>query len=104
MEAIKPSQYAGTRNFINGNVSYLSPYISRGVISTKQVTEYVQQQDYKPYLVSKFMQELAWRDYYQRIYQALGDKLLTDIHHKQPGYKRKQLPTAIYEARPVLML
>lgn len=99
MQSIKPSKYAGTRNFINGNVSYLSPYISRGVISTKQVMEYVLQQDYKPYLVSKFLQELAWRDYYQRIYQALGDKLLTDINHKQPGYIHKQLPVAVYKAQ-----
>lgn len=98
MHSIKPQKYAGTRNFINGNVSYLSPYISRGVISTKQVMEFVQQQDLKPYLVSKFIQELAWRDYYQLVYKELGDALLKDIKHKQPGVVHKQLPEAIYKA------
>ena len=98
MHSIKPSQYAGTRNFINGNVSYLSPYISRGVISTRQVMEYVLQQDYKPYLISKFLQELAWRDFYQRVYQNLGDKLLEDISYPQKNNTRKQLPAAIYDA------
>ena len=98
LHSIKPAQYAGTRNFINGNVSYLSPYISRGVISTKQVMEFVLQQDYKPYLVSKFIQELAWRDYFQLIYKELGDKLLTDIHYTQSNYIHKQIPTAIVNA------
>lgn len=98
MHTIKPSQYAGTRNFISGNVSYLSPYISRGIISTKQIMEYVLQKNYKPYLISKFLQELAWRDYYQRVYQWLGDDMLKDIKHKQPKYTRKQLPAAIYNA------
>lgn len=98
MQSIKPSQYAATRNFVNGNVNYLSPYISRGVISTKQVMEYVLQQDLKPYLISKFLQELAWRDYFQRIYQSLGDKLLADIAFEQKEVKHRELPTSIYKA------
>jgi len=32
---INPVLYGKTRNFINGAVTYLSPYISRGVISVK---------------------------------------------------------------------
>ncbi len=98
MQSIKPSKYAGTRNFINGNVSYLSPYISRGVISTKQVMEYVQQQGFKPYLVSKFILELAWRDYFQLVYKELGDNLLRDIKQPQPGFIHKQIPAAIFNA------
>ena len=31
---IDPARYSKTRNFINGSLTYLSPYISRGVIST----------------------------------------------------------------------
>ena len=35
VKSFKPNKYATTRNFINGSVSYLSAYVSRGVISTK---------------------------------------------------------------------
>ena len=35
IESINPVKYAGTRNYKNGNVTRLSPYISRGVISTR---------------------------------------------------------------------
>ena len=38
INAIHPEKYSKTRNFLNGEVTYLSPYISRGVLSTKQVT------------------------------------------------------------------
>jgi deoxyribodipyrimidine photo-lyase len=36
---IDPIKYARTRNFINGQITYLSPYITRGVISAKQVMD-----------------------------------------------------------------
>ena len=35
IEAIEPVSYSKNRNYIDGAVSKLSPYISRGVISTK---------------------------------------------------------------------
>lgn len=99
LNKIKPQQYAGSRNFINGAVSYLSPYISRGVISTKQVLEKVlKEKNLKPYSIKKFIQELAWRDYYQLAYRELSDAILKDITYKQPGATHKQMPLAIYDA------
>ena len=35
IDLIDPINYSRNRNFIDGSVSKLSPYISRGVISTK---------------------------------------------------------------------
>ncbi len=35
IDRIDPVKYSSTRNYMNGAVSYLSPYISRGVISYK---------------------------------------------------------------------
>jgi len=37
LENINPDKYAATRNFIDGLGTYLSPYISKGVISLPQV-------------------------------------------------------------------
>ena len=37
INAIDPVKYANTRNFVDGAVTYLSPYISRGVITTQYV-------------------------------------------------------------------
>lgn len=88
---IDPIRYAKTRNFIDGDVSYLSPYISRGVISVQQVKEAVLKKGYKPYQIEKFLQELAWREYFQRVWQAKGTSAIntalkqeqTDLSHMQ---------------------
>lgn len=98
MHTIKPTQYGKTRNFTDGAVTYLSPYISRGVISTKQVFDLVLKNDIKEYSVKKFIQELAWRDYFQLVYKELGDKLMQDITYQQKGAKYKRMPAAIYNA------
>ena len=41
VRSIDPVKYGSTRNYINGAMTYLSPYISRGVISTKFILEEV---------------------------------------------------------------
>ena len=67
LDQIKPLEYARNRNFIDGSVTRLSPYISRGVISTKQVLNYVLKKGFGSKKIEKFIQELAWRDYWQLI-------------------------------------
>jgi deoxyribodipyrimidine photo-lyase len=67
MDRIDPILYGKTRNFIDGAVTYLSPYVSRGVISTKFVLENILNRGYHPNGIEKFVQELAWRDYWQQV-------------------------------------
>jgi deoxyribodipyrimidine photo-lyase len=93
-----PVAYARSRNFIDGAVTYLSPYISRGVISTKQVLQNIMGRGYKLYQIEKFIQELAWREYFQRVGQAKPNLYNTDI--KQPQFKvaNTSVPTALLDA------
>ena len=60
-EEIDLKKYGQTRNYINGNVTKLSPYISRGLISTKTVFNNLINRNINPKNVIKFIQELAWR-------------------------------------------
>jgi deoxyribodipyrimidine photo-lyase len=98
LQHINPVKYAKTRNYINGGVTYLSPYISRGVISVKQVQDMVLRKGYKPYEIEKFLQELAWREYFQRVWQAKGDLIWQDLKQMQPGTLHHQMITAIQNA------
>jgi deoxyribodipyrimidine photo-lyase len=82
VEAINPIKYGKTRNYLNGAVTQLSPYISRGVISTQQVLQSVLHKGYKIYAIEILIKELAWRDYYQQVWKALNNKINDDI--KQP--------------------
>ncbi len=97
LHKLQPVQYAKTRNFINGDVSYLSPYISRGVISLAQIKKYVLQK-HKPYQVQKFLQELAWREYWQRIWQNKGNAVFTDLKHLQLQTQHHHMITAVLNA------
>ncbi|MBI1343701.1 MAG: deoxyribodipyrimidine photolyase [Terrimonas sp.] len=95
MRHINPVSYALTRNHIDGHVSYLSPYISRGVISTKQVLAAVLDNGFELSETKKFIQELAWREYYQRTWQQLEDGMFTDIRVYRNGVNNRLVPAAI---------
>ncbi|NER17227.1 FAD-binding domain-containing protein [Spongiivirga citrea] len=99
IDLIDPIKYGKTRNFINGAVTYLSPYISRGVISTKQVLANVLEKGYKTYDIEKFIQELAWRDYWQQVWIAKGNKINTDLKRPQEDVTNHELAHAVIEGQ-----
>lgn len=98
VEKIDPVEYARSRNFLNGAVTRLSPYISRGVISPKYVLDVVQKKGHPHYQLEKFIQELAWREYFQRVWQSEGNKIDSDLKHEQTDVENSQMPTALINA------
>ena len=78
-----PASYGRTRNFVDGNVSRLSPFISRGVTSTRAVLESCVNRGFSLEANEKFFQELAWRDYWQQIWIEKGGLIDQDLTHKQ---------------------
>jgi len=98
IDAIDPLKYRASRNYINGAVSYLSPYISRGVISTKFIFDEILKKGHHPQQAEKFIQELAWRDYWQQVWIAKGEAINQDIKHTQAPVSNTEVPKAILEA------
>ena len=98
VDCIDPINYAKTRNYIDGAVTRLSPYISRGVISTKQVFEQVMRKGYDFRSAEKFVQELAWRDYWQQVWMAKGEAIDTDLKQPQSHVSNHSMPLAIVSA------
>ncbi len=94
---INPTKYAKSRNYISGAVTYLSPYIARGVISLPQIKNDILSK-YKFYEAEKLLQELAWREYFQRQWQFYGDNIFTDIKQPQQQVTHYQIPEAIVAA------
>lgn len=91
-----PIRYAQSRNYVDGDVSYLSPYISRGVISTRQVLEQVLSKGYALPQITSFVKELCWRDYFQRVAQVRN--LNECIKHPQAPVAHQYIPTAVLNA------
>ena len=98
VDAIEPVKYCSSRNFIDGAVTYLSPYISRGVISTKFVFDQVLKKGFQKEQIEKFIQELTWRDYWQQVWIAKGDEINTDLKKDQPSVTNHKMPKTVVEA------
>jgi deoxyribodipyrimidine photo-lyase len=97
--AIDPVQYGKTRNFTDRAVTRLSPYISRGVISTRQVMEALFEGPCSEQGMTKLLQELAWRDYFQQVWRARGERINEDMRQPQPGVLHREMPDAVLEAK-----
>lgn len=95
---IDPIKYRSSRNYIDGAVTYLAPYISRGVISTKQVLAITLERGFHPKQIEKFIQELAWRDYWQQVWITKENAINSDLRHEQPNVAHHEIPTAITNA------
>ncbi|MDA9356981.1 deoxyribodipyrimidine photolyase [Flavobacteriaceae bacterium] len=97
LDNLSPIEYAKNRNFVDGSVSMLSPYISRGVISTRQVLEHLINQGFEGNKIEKFIQELAWRDYWQLIW--IEKDINFNIKNKQTDVNQNEISKSIIKAK-----
>jgi deoxyribodipyrimidine photo-lyase len=86
---IDPIAYGHSRNYLGGAVSYLSPYIRHGIISLNEVRNFAleaapEDEPIRP--IEKFVQELAWRDFWQRVYQQNPDWIWQDVETYKTGF------------------
>lgn len=96
LDKIDPVKYGYTRNHIDGAVTRLSPYISRGVISTRMVLEKMFKKGYRLHQIESFVKELCWRDHFQRVAQIKNISM--DIRHEQSPVAHYEIPAAIVNA------
>ena len=85
--------YSRNRNFLNGNVSKLSPYLRHGCLTLRETSDNVQQRF--GVQSQKFVQELAWRDYWRRVWYELGDAIFSDIEDPKVALGDRLLPDFI---------
>lgn len=83
---IDPIAYANTRNFGNGKITHLSPYIRHGILSLNEVRNHALTQCSEPVQIGKFIQELGWRDFWQRVYAAHPVWAWQDVEPYKTGF------------------
>jgi deoxyribodipyrimidine photo-lyase len=99
INSIDPINYERTRNYLNGEVTGLSPYISRGVISTKLVLENIISRGYKFNDVECIVKELLWRDYFQLVWIHKKEMIFSDLKAPQLPIISDNLPKLIIDAK-----
>ena len=89
LATINPVRYAATRNALDGAVTRLSAYIRHGVLSLAEVRDAVWDRIKYASEGEKLINELAWRDYWQRVYAQIGDGIWQDREPYKTGYSAK---------------
>lgn len=97
IDTIDPVAYAQTRNQLNGAVTRLSPYITRGIISLPLVRDRLLA-NHPTQDCQKLIQELAWREYFQNVWFAKGEEIFTDIRFPRDDWQHEEIVSAIANA------
>jgi deoxyribodipyrimidine photo-lyase len=90
IRAVRPQDYARSRNALEGAVTYLSPYLTHGLAHLSEVLETVNART--PLMVQhKFVFELGWRAYFRHVWQHRGRGILDSLHEGP-------MPQALYSS------
>ena len=84
LHEVEPRLYAKTRNSFDGAVTRLSAYLRHGVLSLSECRDYVLDLA-GPGGGGKLINELAWRDYFQRVLDQQGDALRHNLEDWKTG-------------------
>ena len=101
LHAVRPADYARTRNHLDGAVTRLSPYLTHGLLSLPQVLRAVRQRHPGLPMQHKLVQELGWRAYFHHVWAHDGDGILSSRHEgplPDAAYAQA-LPADLREAR-----
>ncbi len=97
--AINPSVYAKTRNYLDGEVTRLSPYITHGMVDIPTVAKTLH--DQRPLTFNdKIIFEFAWCEFFHHVWAIKGDGIFKGIHESvYAGQYAQTLPDDIAQGR-----
>ena len=110
LAAVDAKRYGRSRNHLNGAVTRLSPYIRHGILTLAEVRDavFLQLKHNKQGRDEggKLINELGWRDFWQRMWLDLGDRIHDDQEEHKTGFAAAEyqpaLPDDIREGRTQL--
>ncbi len=96
LEYIDPRAYDKTRNYLDGSVTWLSPFLTHGITTTVELSQSVLLK-HKTSSCYRFLFELAWREFFHRTWQQHGNAIFSDMREDIAPGRKSEIPT------PVLM-
>lgn len=97
---VRPAEYARTRNHLDGAVTGLSPYLTHGLITLREVLAGVLNRE--PMAVQhRFVFELGWREFFRHVWTHEDERILSSVHEgpRPDAAYALALPADIREAR-----
>ena len=103
LDALDPSGYSRSRNFLNGKITQLSPYIRHGMVTLNHVRNLALDRVSRKNDAEKLIQELAWRDFWQLVRRDYPDWIWQDAEPYKTGFTSRDyaddLPQDIAEGK-----
>lgn len=102
VDEINPLLYESTRNYLDGAVTWLSPFLTHGIIDTTFIARRLLAQ-YSAAQCGSLLFELAWREYFHRVWRQHGDGIFSDMRvapevaNSEP--LNKLAPTALLDGK-----
>lgn len=99
IDAVRPGDYARSRNALEGAVTGLSPYITHGLVSLPEVLAGVSAR-HPLDAQHKFVFELGWREYFRHVWAFRGEEIFQSLRDglmPEAGYS-SLLPADIRQA------
>lgn len=99
LNLVVPDAYAKSRNFLDGAVTYLSPWVTHGFLDTREIAIQLRKK-YELDFEHKMIFELGWREFFRHVHEELGDGILKDV--RRPIYNGRYgntMPADLLEAR-----
>ena len=97
LHAIDAAQYGRNRNFINGSVTHLSPYLRHGCLTLNEVFTFVKQKF--GLQGEKLLMELAWRDFWRQVWFVEGNAIFSEMEPPKVGLDYQPLSEAVKQAQ-----
>jgi deoxyribodipyrimidine photo-lyase len=97
---VRPTAYSRSRNHLDGAVTGLSPYLTHGLVTLREVLAGVLDREPLP-VQHKLVFELGWREFFRHAWAHQGDRILESLHEgpRADAAYARTLPADIREAR-----
>lgn len=98
--SVQPAAYARTRNHLEGAVTGLSPYLTHGLVTLREVLAGVLEK-HPLEAQHKLVYELGWREFFRHAWHHSGDGIFSSLHDgpRPESAYLPELPPDIREAR-----
>ena len=77
LNSIDAVAYDRNRNFLNGSVTHLSPYLRHGCVTLNEAYEFIKRRFGAS--ADKLVYELAWRDYWRQVWFSDGNAIYSEM-------------------------
>lgn len=82
---LNPAEYGKSRNHLDGAITGLSPFVRHGIMSTAAVRDHALEIA-TPKAAEKFIQQVAWREYWLRLYHQSPEHIWEDVEPYKTGF------------------